>query len=164
MVAIAQKIQVVLITMILVGGAWYLYTNRENISIMHWFLPETPIMHIGDIPLRIEVADSLEERVKGLSGRKELEYINGVLFIFPEADYHGMWMKDMNFPIDIIWISEDLTVVSIDKNVLPETYPRVFRPAKPARYAVETNVYFSDSLGITTGKKVRIPEKYLPKE
>jgi len=152
-----QRIQAILIMVVLMVGGWYMYTNRENISVMRWFLPDIPIMHLGNIPVRVEIAETLEERKKGLSGREKLQYAQGLLFIFPEADYHGIWMKDMHFPIDIIWISEDLTIIHIDEYVTPETYPRVFKPKKPARYVVETNVNFADSLGIVEGQKVRLP-------
>ncbi len=155
-----QRIQAVLITVVLIVGGWYVFTNRENISILHWFLPSIPTMQLGDVPVRVEVVETLEERTKGLSGRQELEYVEGLLFIFPEADYHGIWMKDMLFPIDIIWISEDLTIIDIDEYVTPNTYPRVFRPSQPARYVVETNVNFSDSIGIGVGQKVKLPLTY----
>lgn len=163
MVVLLNKIQSVLITVILLFSAWYVYTIREDISILHWFFPEVPIIDIGDVPVRVEIADSHEERVQGLSGKQEMGKVNGLLFIYPEADYHAMWMKDMRFAIDIIWISEDFRVVSIDKNLSPDTYPRLYRPEKPAKYAVETDVYFSESLGIVPGDIVRIPSRYLEK-
>ncbi len=156
-----EKIQVILISIFVLGGLAYGYIHREEISVLSFFVPDIPMMRIGDIPVHVEIANSPEERARGLSGRKELDPVNGLLFVFSESDYHSMWMKDMNFPIDIIWIDENLTVVSIDKNVRPESYPRLFRPAKPALYAVETDIYFSDSLGISTGDKVKLPSGYL---
>lgn len=126
-----------------------------------FFLPGTPVMHIGDIPLRVEMAITGEELAKGLSGRNELSNVEGFLLIFPEADYHSIWMKEMRFPIDIIWIDDDLMVISIEKNVSPDSYPRIFRPKKPARYAVETNTQYSDIVGIRPGQIVTLP--ILPK-
>ncbi len=117
-------------------------------------------MQLGDIPVQVEVVETLEARMKGLSGREELGEVQGLLFIFPITDYHGIWMKDMNFPIDIIWISEDRTIVGIDAYVTPDTYPRVFRPAQPARYVVETDANFADSVGIQVGQKVKLPLTY----
>ncbi len=156
-----NKIQILIIVVLIPIGFLYWYSTSKNIPVREIFFPGTPVMHIGEIPLRVEIANSEEERKTGLSGRKELEGVNGLLFVFPEAGYHSMWMKDMSFPIDIIWISEDLKVIGIDESVSPDTYPRVFRPSEPARFAVETNVHFSDTFGLRVGHKVRMPQRYL---
>ncbi len=156
-----NKLQIVAVLFLVVFGSLHLYARNQNISIRDIFLPGTPRMHIGEIPLRVEIANSGEERTKGLSGRKKLEGIDGVLFVFPESDYHRIWMKDMNFPIDIIWIAEDLTVINIERNVRPESYPKIFKPERPARYAVETNIHYSDTFGLRPGLEVRLPLNYL---
>ncbi len=156
-----NKLQIVAIFVAIPLVAMYMYTNSRGISFHDIFLPGTPVMHIGEIPLRVEILDSDEERIAGLSGREALDKVDGLFFIFPEPGYHSMWMKDMNFPIDIIWIGEDLKVVSIEKNVSPESYPKVFRPARPALYAVETNIHYSDTYGIRAGLEVRLPLEYV---
>ena len=60
-----------------------------------------------------------------------------MLFVFPDNDQHGIWMKDMKFPIDIIWISENYNIVHVKKDATPESYPTVFKNSKPARYVLE---------------------------
>lgn len=94
-------------------------------------------IYIGDSVVRVTVVDTPEARSKGLSGRERLARGEGMLFIFPEEGIYGFWMKDMLFPIDIVWISADKKVISIDKNVSPETYPEVFEPPFPIRYVLE---------------------------
>jgi uncharacterized membrane protein (UPF0127 family) len=134
----------------------------KEYPILEFFFNGTPVMHFADIPVRVEIANSDEERKQGLSGRKEFgKKVNGLLFVFPETDYHKMWMKDMHFAIDIIWIGEDLKVINIEKNVSPETYPKTFRPDRPARYAVETETHYSDLFGIRAGMEVKLPPNYL---
>lgn len=156
-----NKIQIIIICLLIPLGAIYLYTEHKDVPIRDFFLPGTPVMHIGEIPMRVQIANSDAERTQGLSGRDDLDDINGLLFVFPETDYHGIWMKDMNFPIDIIWIDEDLKVININKGVTPETYPRIYRPDRPARYVVETNIHYSDTFGISAGQTVRLPQNYL---
>ena len=80
-----------------------------------------------------------------------------MLFVFDANDYHGIWMKDMRFPIDIIWIAEDKTIVEITRNVAPETYPTIFKPPRPVRYVIETNPYFAESFSINVGDTVELP-------
>ena len=156
-----NKIQIIIIAILIPIGFLYLYAENKDISIWDVFQPGAPVIHIDDVPIRVELAISERERILGLSGRKSLEDVKGLLFIFPETDYHGIWMKDMHFPIDIIWISEDFRVVSIAKNVSPDSYPEVFRPSEPARYVLETNTRYADAFGINVGQKVRFPPELL---
>lgn len=152
-----NKIQVLIIVFLIPIGLLYWYTDKYDVSVTEVFLPTVPILHIGDMSIRVEVARSDAERVQGLSGRDSLESLKGLLFIFPEAGYYPIWMKDMNFPIDIVWISEDLEVVDIDREVSPDTYPRSFRPSEPVRYILETNAHYADTFGIRIGQKVTLP-------
>jgi uncharacterized membrane protein (UPF0127 family) len=71
---------------------------------------------------KIKILDILrtdEERSRGLSGRDAIAANEGMYFTFPEEDAYGFWMKDMRFPIDIIWISKG-KIFDITKNALPE--------------------------------------------
>jgi uncharacterized membrane protein (UPF0127 family) len=92
---------------------------------------------IDGVLFSVKVADTEEERRQGLSGTAGLAPRGGMLFVFDENDQHGIWMKDMNYPIDILWISESYNIVSIKKSVSPNTYPQVFQNSKPARYVLE---------------------------
>ena len=58
----------------------------------------------------LEIADTADERLKGLSGRESLTEGAGMLFIFEGPSEAGFWMKGMKFPIDIIWISDGKVV------------------------------------------------------
>lgn len=89
---------------------------------------------IGDQKVLVSVADSATERIRGLSGRGE----RSMLFIFPESGLHGIWMKNMLFSIDIIWIDEEKKVIHIEKNISPSTYPEIFKPKNMALYILET--------------------------
>jgi uncharacterized membrane protein (UPF0127 family) len=101
--------------------------------------------------LDIEIADTPAEREKGLSGRTSLAENKGLLFIFEYAGQWGFWMKEMKFPIDMIWLGKDLKVVDVKKNVAPDTYPEVFLPAGDALYVLETKAGFSAKNHIGTG-------------
>ena len=87
--------------------------------------------------IRARIADSAGEREKGLSGQKFLGSNEGMLFIFDQPAYHGFWTKEMNFPIDIIWIDESWRIIGVAKNAKPESYPKVFYPPKPVKYVLE---------------------------
>lgn len=88
------------------------------------------ILKIKNIELNVYVADTTSSREKGLSGRERLGENEGMLFVFERERYYGIWMKDMNFPIDIAWLDKDKKIVYVEKNVSPETYPKVFYAQK----------------------------------
>lgn len=95
------------------------------------------VVYVDGKPIFATVVDIPEARAKGLSGRNSLAANKGMLFIFPDDGIYGFWMKDMLFPIDIVWISADKRVVHVDSGVSPITYPRVFEPPLPVRYVLE---------------------------
>lgn len=156
-----NKLQIIVIAIIIPVGLLFMFLRSEDAGIGDLLSPGVPVMHIDDVPIRVEIADSMMERTTGLSGRESLDNVNGLLFIFPEPDHHAIWMKDMRFPIDIVWISEDLRVVDIDKNVSPDTYPELFRPQEPAKYVLETNARYVDTFGLQIGDSVRLPNQLL---
>ena len=63
-------------------------------------------------------------------------------------------MKDMYFPIDIIWIGENNTIVDITKNLSPRTYPKTFSPKTEAKYVLEVNSGYVEAHGINIGDLV----------
>jgi uncharacterized protein len=109
---------------------------------------------VGESSIFVEIADTDEKRIKGLSGRKELARNSGMLFIFPKRDLHGIWMKDMNFSIDIIWFNEFGEIVHIVENATPESYPKTFTPPKKSQYVLEVRAGFVKREGLKLGDKV----------
>jgi len=104
----------------------------------------------------IEIADSNESRLRGLSDRESLAEDAGLLFIFPLQDYYGIWMKEMKFPIDIIWLDENYSVVDIKSRALPESFPEVFSPRALALYVLEVNANFASNHDIKIGDTARL--------
>lgn len=79
-------------------------------------VPKKGSVAVNNFSFDVEIADTLARREKGLSGRAELPEGEGMLFIFDTPGLYGFWMKDMQFPIDIIWIRGD-RVVGFTENV-----------------------------------------------
>src|SRR3989338_5744277 len=67
----------------------------------------------------VEIVDTFILREKGLSGHKPILDNEGMFFVFDKPDNYGFWMKDMQFPIDIIWLNKDLKIIYIEKSVSP---------------------------------------------
>src|SRR3989338_9645137 len=78
---------------------------------------------VGETPITLEIAATEPERILGLSFRLFLPENQGLLFVFPESDFHGIWMRKMRFPIDIIWLDDNLKIVDMAREVSPESFP-----------------------------------------
>jgi hypothetical protein len=103
------------------------------------------MVHINDASVKVEIVDKQESRVLGLSGRAELKKDTGMLFIFDRENFHGIWMKDMNFHIDILWINESYKIVGIKKDAKPDTFPETFYPKTISKYVLELSSGFIDA-------------------
>src|SRR3989338_5896892 len=76
-------------------------------------------IRVGGEEIRVLVADTKMHRIQGWSNRKDMGGYGGMLFVFPSADQHTMVMRDMLFPLDIIWFN-GRTIVDMAPNLPPE--------------------------------------------
>jgi uncharacterized membrane protein (UPF0127 family) len=104
-----------------------------------------------------EVADTDEKRIAGLSGRTDIPHDYGLLFVFEEPGYYGFWMVDMQEAIDILWLSDDGTILGINASVAPETYPEVFYPPQPVRHVLETRAGEAERQRWNVADRIELP-------
>lgn len=129
-------------------------TVIANNETLKQFFSQENYLVIAETSIKIDIADSKSERERGLSGQEFIDSDHGLYFIFDKIDYHGIWMKDMKFPIDIIWISEGQEVIDIEQAVSPSTFPEIFEPSRPAKYVLEVNSGFVRRNGVKIGDVV----------
>lgn len=106
--------------------------------------------------LKVEVADSLTKQTQGLSNRPYLSEEQGMLFIFNRHFKPVFWMKDMRFPLDIIWISDGI-IVDITSNIpAPQSGQplKQYFPSQPVNYVLEVNAGWSAKNNIKIGDRV----------
>lgn len=107
--------------------------------------------------VEVELVTTREEMEIGLMNRANLSEDSGMLFIFDEERIHKIWMKNMFFPLDIIWLDERGIIVHIDKNVMPcNEYCKSFGPELSVKFVLEVNGLYTDSHNINVGDSVRI--------
>ncbi len=109
---------------------------------------------INSHALSVELFDTPEEQARGLSGRSKLSQGSGALFVYSENGNHSIWMKDMYFAIDVLWISEEGRVVDAVDDMTPDTYPKTFTSSGPARYVLELPSSAIGDYGISIGTEV----------
>ena len=107
-----------------------------------------------DASLNVEIVRTGEAQERGLSGRASLAEDQGMLFDFETSDIYKFWMKDMKFPIDMIWFDEDRRVVYIQEDATPESYPESFGPNENTKYVLEVVAGFTQKYNIKIGDKL----------
>jgi uncharacterized membrane protein (UPF0127 family) len=85
--------------------------------------------------------------------------MHGMLFIFSKVAVHSMWMPDMHFPLDIVWLDDAFRVVHVVKGATPcpsrDQCPS-YSSEKPASYAIELNASMADRLGLYVGVELSV--------
>jgi len=110
----------------------------------------------ADVCVNVEVVSAKKDVERGLQGRKGVGHNRGMLFVFDHDDRYRFWMKDMKFPIDIIWLDRQDRIVAIGENVPPclaDPCP-VYRPPADARYVLEVSAGFSRAHDMKPGGHV----------
>ncbi|MFX0555211.1 DUF192 domain-containing protein [Maribacter sp. CXY002] len=103
--------------------------------------------------LDIEIAETDYETQTGLMYRKGMETKQGMLFIFPKVSMHSFYMKNTEFPLDIIFIDEHLKIASFQKNAQPLN-ERGLSSLVPVKYVLEINAGLSDNWSLEVGDTV----------
>ncbi len=105
----------------------------------------------------VEIADTDAKKERGLGKRDALAADHGMYFPFPSANRWIFWMKDMRFPIDIIWIQNGV-VVDIDASVPVPTSEELetYSPSEPADAILELNAGVAAQIGIRAGDVVEL--------
>ena len=108
------------------------------------------------VSIPVEVSDTPEKRSLGLGKRDKLEKGWGMLFVFEKRIPHSFWMKNMRFPIDIIWL-DNQRIVELAENVPPPQEgesPKVMEPRLPSNFVLELESGRARALGLKVGQKL----------
>ncbi|HAS85020.1 MAG TPA: hypothetical protein DCS23_03065 [Candidatus Yonathbacteria bacterium] len=111
---------------------------------------------LGGEEIIVTIADTPALRQKGLSGRKGLDSNEGMLFVFPKPDFYGFWMKDMHFPIDIIWFDENYGIVDVWERANPESYPQIYIPQSESQFVLEVQANYFSNHNLKIGSTFKI--------
>ena len=123
------------------------------------FQPTTSVRMGSSGIYKLWIADNDLELQQGLSGVTELPLDGGLLMKFPGDDTWGIWMKNMNVPLDIIWVNKDKKIVYIVKNATPDLSTTItFTPKDKARYVIELPAGSVEKSAIKTGTYVEFDE------
>lgn len=122
--------------------------RQENVG-------STAVVTINDLDVEAEIARTSKQQIKGLSGRDSLKDGQGMLFVYDDYAVRKFWMKDMKFPIDIIWIKDD-RIIGIEENAAVPTSAEIptFTSPAPVNYVLEVSAGFARKHGLKAGDKI----------
>lgn len=103
--------------------------------------------------LNIEIAETDYETQTGLMYRKGMEQNQGMLFIFPDEAMHSFYMKNTQFPLDIIYIDKDFKVASMQENAAPLNEGGLSSKV-PIKYVLEVNGGYAERQGMSVGDSI----------
>lgn len=110
-------------------------------------------LEVSNRCVALERADTASKRTQGLSGRDNLPDNTGMLFVFDQSEQVCMWMKDMKFDLDMVWLNDQKQVIHIEKGVSPSTYPQSFCQDN-AKYVLEFTAGDVQILAISDGQQL----------
>ncbi|MDE1764688.1 MAG: DUF192 domain-containing protein [Thaumarchaeota archaeon] len=113
---------------------------------------------IDNTVLDVQIADTPDRMTEGLQFQKQLSYNQGMIFVFPQPQIVAMWMKDMQFPLDMIWFDNSGNVVHIEKDLPPcsnnQPCPTYDGDRQSTRYVLEVTAGFVGKFNVTEGSKL----------
>ncbi len=113
-------------------------------------LPTGSVLIAGRVRVEVELARTMEEKMRGLSGRPALKTGHGMLFVYDRPEPVSIWMKDMRFPLDIVWIREG-RIVHIEKQAPP------LLPSGPEQiYTALADLVLEVPAGFTSRQQIRV--------
>ncbi len=142
----------ILFLIIIVGaGVLKLWQNY------HW---SSVFIEFGGKRMEVLVAKTIGQQYRGLGKRDDLGIYHGMLFVHSLPDKYGIVMRNMRFPIDIVWLNNG-EIIDIAPNVptepgVPEAQLRVYRPRKPANMILELPAGWTTENGVKIGDLIKI--------
>lgn len=120
---------------------------------------KTATAKIGSQSFHLYSANSQKEKEMGLSDKSSMPQDYGMLFSFATPDYYSFWMRDMKFPIDMIFI-KDNHIVTIYSNAQPPKSKDdslvIYKPEEPADAVLEINAGLAEKYSFKKGDEVKI--------
>ncbi len=114
------------------------------------------MIKLDDVLLEVQIADTKPLRVRGLMFQEQLPFDQGMLFVHDYPKKGSIWMLNMQFSLDVLWIDGDGMVVHIEKNLPPcktnvesDPCPKYYNQGRDALYVLEVTAGFVEKNNIT---------------
>ncbi len=135
------------------------FAAAVGLKALQYYWPKATLQ-FGNTTIRVLVAKTPAHQHRGLGNRDTLEPYDGMLFVFPEARRVGIVMRDMRFPIDIVWLSGGSVVdiaprAPLEPGVAEENL-HVYFPRQDADLVLELPAGWTEEHGIRIGDRLQV--------
>ena len=114
----------------------------------------------GFYRIEAEVAANQNDRMQGLMQRRSMAANQGMLFVFPQAERHCMWMHNTLLPLSVAFLDEQGRILNVE-DMKPQT-DTSHCAAAPARFALEMNAGWFSAKGLKSGQRIKGVENSPP--
>lgn len=134
--------------------AWLLWLAAPVFASMPGAQPEQQVLElsVGTYRIEAECAETPESRGKGLMDRYSLPANHGMLFIYPEAQHHCLWMRNTHIPLSAAFLDAEGTIINIS-DMQPDTND-FHCAAKPVLFVLEMNSGWFAKRGLRPGTRI----------
>ena len=138
-----------------VSGRWLALVLAMGLAVSAWAQEAMPVIELtaGFHRIEAEVAAQDRHRQIGLMHRPSMPAQRGMLFVFPQANTHCMWMRNTLIPLSVAFVDDDGRIINIE-DMKPHSEDN-HCARQPARYALEMNRGWFAQRGIAAGSKLR---------
>ena len=122
-----------------------------------------PVMIKGN-EIFVEVADSEEERKRGLMWRKKLNNNAGMLFVFKDSSIRYFWMKNTFIRLDMAFVDTNMVIRTIRTTAKTNDSTTIYSSFVPAQYVLEVNAGWFEQHNIEPGDTITFDKTLLMQE
>jgi len=136
-------------TFLIVFGLFYPTRGHADTARGHAALPDGYVVEI-------DIADTLSQRAAGLMFRPALPENRGMLFVYPEPQSIGVWMKNTLISLDVVFLNADAIIVGVLPNRQPcVTHPcPIYSSPTPAHYMLELQAGSAEKHKLSVGQEI----------
>jgi len=110
------------------------------------------------VSIEVEIADTDEERARGLMFVEEMAQLEGMLFVYQgQPRQRSFWMRNTLIPLDMLFVAADGTVRDIHVNATPLDETPIPSATDDIFAVLEVNGGLAEMLGLTPGAQLRHP-------
>jgi len=150
-----RSLLAVLLVLVAGAGAYVVLDDTERTTVT--FVDGENDTELATVA--VNVSDTWDERYTGLSDHESLGPDEGMLFVHPREAEHGYVMRDMAFPIDMVFVAENGTITTIHHAEVPPEGEESPTYEGYGKYVVEIPYEYTTEHGIAVGDRVVIPEE-----
>lgn len=112
-----------------------------------------------ELQLDVEIASNDADRARGLMFRKAMPEMAGMIFVFPQEEFHSFWMKNTFLPLDMMFADAQGRIVGIVEHAQPHTLEPRYVEGE-SKYVLEVNAGFSARHGVAAGDRLTLVGMY----